>query len=108
MLLFDVLEHTALLEPLPVEHRLAGVLGQAHLLEPLNKVAAKKTVSHGGLPTSDIKHRIHFLNTTQQVIAQYFRVDCKWSHALNFVKSANTHRINITSYPDATGDQQHV
>lgn len=69
MFLFDVLEHIALLQPLPVEHSLAGVLGQAHLLEPLNKVAAKKAVSNGGLPTPGINNSIQFLNATQQVIA---------------------------------------
>lgn len=69
MLLFDVLEHTALLQSLPVEHSLARVLGQAHLLEPLNKVGAKKAVHNGGLPTPDIKNSIQFLNTPQQVIA---------------------------------------
>lgn len=58
MFLFDVLEHPALLQSLPVEHSLAGVLGQAHLLEPLNKVAAKKAVSNGGLPTPGIKNSL--------------------------------------------------
>lgn len=58
MFLFDVLEHTALLQSLPVEHSLAGVLGQAHLLEPLNKVAAKKAVGNGGLPTPEIKNSL--------------------------------------------------
>lgn len=62
MLLFDVLQHIALLQPLPVEHSLAGVLGQAHPLEPVNKVAAKEAVSNGGLPTPGIKNSIQFLN----------------------------------------------
>lgn len=54
MFLLDVLEHTALLQPLAIEHSLAGVLGQAHLLEPLDKVAAKEAVNNGALPTPDI------------------------------------------------------
>lgn len=53
MFLFDVLEHSALLQALPVEYGLARVLGQAHLLEPLNEVAAKEAVNSGGLPTPD-------------------------------------------------------
>lgn len=85
MFLFDVLEHTALLQPLPVEHSLAGVLGQAHPLEPLNKVAAKQALSNGALPTPDIKNTIQFLNTTQ-VPAEYFRVN---RVMLFLVKSAN-------------------
>lgn len=58
MFLFDVLEHTALLQSLPVEQSLTRVLGQAHLLEPLNKVAAKKAVGNGGLPTPENKNSL--------------------------------------------------
>lgn len=57
VLLFDVLEHTALLQALPVQYRLARVLGQAHLLEPLHQLTAKKAFSNGGLPTPDIQRQ---------------------------------------------------
>lgn len=55
MLLFDVPEHPALLQASTVEYSLARVLGQAHLLEPLNQLAAKKAFSDGGLPTPNIQ-----------------------------------------------------
>lgn len=58
MFLFDVLKHTALLQVLPIENGLTRVLGQAHLLKPLNKVTAKKAFSDGGLPTPDIQTKV--------------------------------------------------
>lgn len=47
VLLLDVLKHAALLQPRPVEDRLAAVLRQAHLLKPIHQLTAAETVQHG-------------------------------------------------------------
>lgn len=46
VLLFDVLDDAALLQPATVAHRLARVLSQAHPLEPRHKVAAQEAADH--------------------------------------------------------------
>lgn len=46
MLLFDVLDDAAVLQPGPVPHRLTRVLSQAHPLEPRHKVAAQEAAHH--------------------------------------------------------------
>lgn len=54
VLLVDVLEHAALLQPRPVERRLSAVPRQAHLLQPLHQLAAQKALHHRPLPTPSL------------------------------------------------------
>lgn len=58
VLLLDVLQHTTLLQPCPVDYRLTKVLSQTHFLEPLHKVTTKETLHHSPLPTSPLMDNV--------------------------------------------------
>lgn len=54
----DVLEHAALLQPRAVEHRLAAVLRQSHLLKPVHQLAASEAVHHGPRPAPSLFNNV--------------------------------------------------
>lgn len=54
----DVLDNTSVLQAGPIQHCLAAVLSQAHLLEPLHEVAAEETLRHGLFSTPSFLHDV--------------------------------------------------